>query len=137
MVDPKESYVGLRDWARTAGATPDTQINADTLDNQHYTDLKAEWEAYANNTSGGVAHAGAAFFAGNEAVRAITFTTPMSDVNYIPIITPSANTNASVGEYWVQNLTVNGFEVVNTGGADTGNDGDPGRTLFKWAVLPY
>ena len=53
MADSVKSYKGLEDWARTGGTSPNTQLNADTVDSKHYSDMEGEWQAYADSVAGG------------------------------------------------------------------------------------
>lgn len=58
------SLKGICDWAEQPSQSPgqnpvmpdgrEPHINADMVDGMHYTDLKADWEAYANSVGGGV-----------------------------------------------------------------------------------
>lgn len=46
----------------------------------------------------------------------------LPNTNYSVIITPNTNPNGFIGEWWVANKTVTGFQIENSGSATTGFD---------------
>ena len=137
------SLKGICDWAEQPSQSPrqdpvmpdgrEPHINADMVDGMHYTDLKADWEAYADTHGGGgggVVAMGTANFAGNGGYVTIGSAQgmiTMPDDNYLVYVIPSADTDSRVGEYWVPEADkgTTSFRVYNDGSA---------TTQFRWAV---
>ena len=137
-VNAEKSYRGLETWARRSGTTPNTDLNADMLDGKHYADMKSEWESYANSVSGGVAASGVANFAGAGAAVTVTTGVTFATSDYTVLIQPADQTSANVGEYWVPegDKTLSTFKVYNSGGQAGAALNEPGRTTFRWSVMP-
>lgn len=131
MADPTDkSYKGLIDWSKTnpgSGSNPGTLINSDMVDGKHYSELKSEWETYADNNGGGggVVSTGTSTFAGDGNTRSISIGVTMPNTNYVVTITPEEDTQSYVGEFYITNKTTTTFGVVNDGS---------GQTAFRWAV---
>ena len=132
------SLKGICDWAegnngQRQNPPINQNINSDMVDGMHYTDLKADWEAYADTHGGGgggVVAMGLANFAGNGGyvtIGAAQGMITMPDTNYLVYVVPSADTDSRVGEYWVPeaNKSTTSFRVYNDGSA---------TTQFRWAV---
>lgn len=126
------SLSGIIGWARTAsvpaGTDPTGQdINADTVDGKHYSQLKAEWIADAQSAGGGGCVAfGDSTFVGNSSYRTITFTPDLGTMQYVVSVIPTANTSSYVGEVWWTRVSGTKFRVYNAGS---------GTTAFRWSVM--
>jgi len=94
--------------------------------------LRVQWLsdiAQNSPTGGGAVAMGSASFKSDDDGLATTidFTPALTDADsYMVVVTPSADTSANTGEYWVENISGSQFKVVNTGN---------GNTAFRWAVL--
>ncbi len=93
--------------------------------------LRVQWlsDIAQNSSAGGAVAIGSAAFKSDTDGLATTidFTPALTDADsYMVVITPSADTSANTGEYWVENISGSQFKVVNTGN---------GNTAFRWAVL--
>ena len=94
--------------------------------------LRTQWMsdiAQNSPTGGGAVAMGSASFKSDDDGLATTidFTSELTDADsYMVVVTPSADTSANTGEYWVENISGSQFKVVNTGN---------GNTAFRWAVL--
>jgi len=125
------SLDGIVKWAEQASTTPGqdppvNDINADKVDGKHYSDLKTEWETFAQSAGGGGCVAfGDSTFVGNSSYRTITFSPDLGAIQYVVSVMPMADTNSYVGEVWWSRVSGTQFRVYNEGS---------GTTAFRWAI---
>lgn len=128
MADPtNKSLQGIINWVKAPssapGEDPANDVNANTLDGKHYSDIIADATAASG---GGCVALGTASFVGNGGGRAITFSPDLGATPYTVNITPNADGNSRIGEYWYIKNSGNSFTVYN--------DGSASGVTFDWSV---
>lgn len=122
------SLDGITTWAEGAGNPPaDGQnINADTVDGKHFSDLQDLWQTYTDIHGGALAF-GTSAFGGAGVPKYVPLGSGIvaTTTTYAVILTPGS-ISGYVGDWKVYDKGLNGFWVGNTGS---------GTDAFDWAVL--